>query len=288
MKERTIFRGTVATIVLAALVVLPALAQSATLSLLQKDTREGNVQDGPQNTIDLIAEALGFDIIGPGGALTGITVSGTGIDANVTASSFLSVSWWQVWDYGQTQTARQRFWWGAIYQLNGTPGETADISLDYTLTSNWFDLGIDGRTQSKSYAGFFTAIVPPDQLGTVMPLSLGLDFWSTWLQCLPNQPTLGVEKNQYFGSGASDDQTDTGSIPLGTMHAGDQLHFFGTYYAQTQAQAYAFGVNIATMVSKLDLDLVVASAPVGVPEPATLLLLGLGIVGLLGVRRLQK
>ncbi len=107
-----------------------------------------------------------------------------------------------------------------------------------------------------------------------------------WLQCLRNQPTLGVEKNQYFGSGASDDQTDTGSIPLGTMHAGDQLHFFGTYYAQTQAQAYAFGVNIATMVSRLDLDLVVTASPV--PEPATLLLLGLGAVGLLGVRAFRR
>ena len=288
MKRITIFRVAIVTIVLAAMLFVPALAHSATLSLLQKDTREGNVQDGPQNTIDLIAEALGCDIIGPGGALTGITVSGTSIDANATASSFLSVSWWQVWDYGQTQTAMQRFWWGAVYQLNGTPGETADISLDYTFTNTWFDLGIDGRTQSKSYAGFFTAIVPPDQLGTVMPLSLGLDFWSTWLQCLPNQPTLGVEKNQYFGSGASDDQTDTGSIPLGTMHAGDQLHFFGTYYAQTQAQAYAFGVNIATMVSKLDLDLVVGTTPSAVPEPAIVLLFALGTVGLLGVRRFRK
>jgi hypothetical protein len=271
------------TIVLGAMLTKPGPVHCVSLGLVQQTTYSSEIQVGEPITIQAIEGIVGFDIIGPGGLLTGITVDGTTVTAKASSSGFLSVSPIQFWDYGTTETAMQRFWWGAIYQLNGSPGETANISVGYTYYNSWFDLGIDGRTQSSSYAGFFTAIVPQSQIGAYGSLSDNLGFWASYLQCATNQPTLSFDKNFHGASGANDEQTQTGSIPLGTLHVGDQLHFFGTYYAKTEVQAYFAGVNIATMVSTLDLSLTSTASPV--PEPAAVFLMGLG---LLSVVRLRK
>ena len=300
MKKTICSRAAVVTMALAAMLVVPALALSTTLTPISTYGGETTSQSGPLNTIDWIANHLGYypNLTGPGGPLTGATFYGTNTSAVASASSMLDVSWYKVWNYGSTQTATDEIAWAAIYQLNGNPGWTADISLDYAYKNSRLNLALDGRTESKSAASFYADIVPAAMTGNYSPEASNalLGFFDPWFSGLLHVPqdytaigSVSYDANYHFATVSWADDTATGSFPVGSMGIGDRLYLIGTFTAESQAQAYAMGVEIATMVSSLDISLVVnENPPSTVPEPATMLLLGFGIVGLFGARRFKK
>ena len=163
MKKALFPRASIIIIAITALHIMPTMVLSQTLTPISTYSDEYTSQTGPVNTGELITDYLGFNPTG--GALTGVTVSGTDTMAAATAASMLQTSWYAVWDYGSTQTATDEVVWAAIYQLNGNPGWTADVSLDYTYENSRTNLALDGRTESESSASFYADIVPASMTG---------------------------------------------------------------------------------------------------------------------------
>ena len=279
-----------------ALHIMPTMVLSQTLTPISTYSYEVTSQTGPTNTGAEIADYLGFNPIG--GALTGITVSGTNTLAAATSASMLNIAWYKVWDYASTQTGTDTWYWAAIYQLNGNPGWTANISLDYTYNNSRTNLALDGRTESQSSASFYADIVPASMTGNYSQnAENALKNFQHWHVAPTNPPfadysklgAVSYDADYHFAAISTVDDTSSGSFPVGSMGIGDQLYLVGAFTAESQAQAYAMGVEIATMVSTLDISLVLnEDPPSAVPLPPTVLLLGSGLVGLCGARRFKK
>ena len=296
----------IVTMAAAAILIMPTLALSMTLTPIGNYYSEITSQTGPENTIDLIRGWLGYDdpLIGPGSAMTGVTFLGTYMKAIASAAGMQVVSWWQFWNYGSTQTATDSLYWAAIYQLNGDPGWTADISLNYTYKNSRLNLTFDGRSESKSAAYLYYDIVPASMTGNYSQnagealYTFWLSWYFPWLPLPTTSPrmsdytlagALSYDQNYYFAAISSADDTATGSFPMGSMEIGDQLYSVGILAAETQAQAYWIGVTIATMVSTLETNLVInVNPPSAIPEPTTMLLLGSGLIGVIGLRKKFK
>ena len=288
---------------LAGTLAFPNLAQATALSLVSGASGYSTSQSGPSNSIDLIANFLGYypNLTGPGGALTGVSFNATETRVIASASSLLNVAWYQVWDYGDTQTATQRFFWTAIYELNGVSGWSADINLNYVYDNSRLNLVFDGRSESKSSVGLYYDIVSSDltdnysqNAGDALQTFLGFGGFP-WLT--PTSPqrwdydalgSLSYDANYHFAAMTWADDSQTGRFHVGTMGVGDQLYLSGGLLAESQAQAYAMGVEIATMVSSLRITLDVRDLPpTPIPEPGSLQIIGLGIA-ILGLYRRRK
>jgi hypothetical protein len=302
MKNTLITCSAILMMIVTAAMVTPTPAWSTpTLGLIDSYSTQTTSQTGPQNTIDMIISWLGYDpLVGPGGALTGATISGTQTPAVASAASMLNVSWYEFWKIGQTNEAKNTIIWAGIYQLNGDQGESANISLDYIYNNSRLNLVADGRSESKSSAGFYYNIVPAsmtDQYSQdALDAYMSFQYWVLYLLSGQTPPgpwmwdydvagLLSYDRNYHFAAMTWADDSTSGSFPVGTMAVGDQLYFMGILEADTQAQAYYMGVEIATLVSSLNTELVVTEIPGQVPEPATLLLLGSGMIGILSLRR---
>lgn len=310
--KKAIFPETAIIMAVAVFLITPTLARSTTiLNLINSNYSQSTSQTGPLDTIDQIISWLGYDpLVGPGGGLTGATIYGTHATVVASAASMLNVSWYEVWKIGQTNDATDLIVWAAIYQLNGDPGASANISLNYTYNNSRLNLVADGRSESKSSASFAYDIVPASMIGQysqnamdalgvyvnpfyyILASIYGTPPPSPWPWDYQSIGSLSYDENFYFAAMTWADDTTSGSFPVGSMAVGDQLYFIGALNANSQSQAYYMGVEITTMVSSLNTELVLTEIPPTpspqVPEPTTILLYGLGFAGAGVYRRLRR
>lgn len=298
MKNAVMSRLVFVSLFAAAILVTPTVALSTALANISSYSTARGTETGPANVIDTIGSWFGINLIGPTGDPA--SISGNGVFAVGAASSFRNVSWYAVWEFGRTQKSTEIISWAAIYQLNANTGQTADISLDYTYKNTSHNYVFDGRSESKSSANFAYGIFSPgaytqtaqkvlsDYTISSFPSIIQAMLFPNWVFESPQssdytKSSLGYDKNYHFAAITSNEETATGSIPIGTMGVGDQLFFVGSLIAETQAQAYAAGVNIAAMVTSLTTNLIVEDNPIPpapVPEPVTSILLAVGLLGI--------
>ncbi len=289
MKKKIFYRVGLITMIVAIIMTMPMVAQSLTLTPIKTDSFETKEESGG-GAYAWLDEAFGLGIIGPGAGTNNFLTNG--VFTIVNASSLNTAAWYAVWKIWSTNTSYDLYNWAAIYQLDGDPGLSADISLAYTYTYSHFNASLDGRSKSESIVGIYWDLVPAS-----MSAEVNENMFTRWMLDLLNPFSSKYEyellsySNEYYALGLSwGDATKTGSIPLGSMEADDYLFIVGQLKAQTEAQIYLVpAATVATSVTSFMCELVINETPPtppdAVPEPSTMLLLASGLIGLVGYGR---
>jgi hypothetical protein len=288
---------------IALIVLLPRPAISDSLSLRSSWDQQASSQTGPDNTLQLIGDIIGVSLLPnvQGSAY----VTGTSMWAAAPSYAIQNTSWYEVWKYGETQTNIYNTEWAALYNANGNPGDSLDVTLNYTYDNYRVNLTADARSESKSSLLYWWGVLPASNTYTAQTIasfrnkflpdfmlcSLGfqsacdeLAFLGQFLAGFESS-TLSYDQNYHFASFTWSDDSQSGSIDLGLVPVGSQFFVGSVLLAQADAQAYGPGVVVTVEDASTRTNLVATVIPAAVPEPASLLLVASGLAGFAGVVR---
>jgi hypothetical protein len=178
------------------------------------------------------------------------------------------------WEYYHGAGGHRTWGYDLELALYGEPGEEADVYVDVDWYGNaWVDMGgftVGSATARSSYQSVISD--PTQEI---------LSLWDQW------ELSIDTFTNNPYDTGDSD---SFGSYPdpfyLGRMAVGDSFSLEG--YLHSNANAYAGGPG--TFYARMQATLQVAVTaqdvrPTTVPAPSAILLSGIGLAGLGGLRR---
>ncbi len=268
-------KSVIVALVVCAVVPAMPVAANATLSRAATTSSETKYNDAPWD----FASWLGWT--GPGDGI--ITWNSTGgAKTFVNASVMNNVSWWQFWRYGSTNSASDTYTWAGIYRLTGTPGWSADISLNYQFDPFHLNYAVDGRSRSVAHVQLSYGITDFDVSTVDKLLAYNAAFPSD-----ASSPAWDYTKNYYVAALTWGDDSYTGTLPLGTADVGDYVWVRGTHSTSVEAQAYGPGFTGAVITSAFDYTFTltdIAPSPT-IPAPGAVVLTAIGLLSLARHRR---